>query len=92
MVDSEGRIVAHSDRDLLLTEWHVDESRPRIATVLRGWAYESPNRVDNTRQLVYYLPVEGYPWAVVVNLPYHVVLEQATQIATPLLLLQALLG
>jgi PAS domain S-box-containing protein len=92
VVDSEGWIVAHSDRDLLLTEWHVDEARPRIATVLRGWAYESPNRLDNTRQLVYYLPVEGYPWAVVVNLPYHVVLEQATQIATPLLLLQALLG
>ena len=92
VVDSEGRIVAHSNPDLLLTEWHVDESRPRIATVLRGWAYESPNRLDNTRQLVYYLPVEGYPWAVVVNLPYHVVLEQATQIATPLLLLQALLG
>ena len=92
VVDSEGIIVAHSDPDMLLAEWHIDESRPRIATVLRGWAYESRNPRDNTRQLVYYLPVEGYPWAVVIRLPYKVVLEQATQIATPLLLLQFLLG
>jgi len=92
VVDSEGRIVAHPDPSMLLAEWHVDENRPRIATVLRGWAYESLNPRDNTRQLVYYLPVEGYPWAVVIRLPYEVVLEQATQIATPLLFLQVLLG
>ncbi len=92
VVDSEDRIVAHSDSDMLLAEWHVDESRHRIVTVLGGWAYESRNPRDNTRQLIYYLPVEGYPWAVVIRMPYEVVLEQATQIATPLLLLQVLLG
>ncbi|MDY6877622.1 MAG: ATP-binding protein [Chloroflexota bacterium] len=92
VVDAEGHIVAHSDSDMLLAEWHVDEERPHIATVLRGWAYESRNPMDNTRQLVYYLPVEGYPWAVAIRLPYEVVLEQATQVATPLLILQILLG
>jgi PAS domain S-box-containing protein len=92
VLDSEGRIVAHSDSDMLLVEWHVEEDRPRITTVLRGWAYESRNPEDNTRQLIYYLPVEGYPWAVVIRLPYEVVLAQATQVATPLLLLQVLLG
>jgi len=92
VLDSEGRIVAHFDSDMLLAEWHVDENRPRITTVLRGWAYESRNPRDNTRQLIYYLPVEGYPWAVVIRLPHEVVLAQATQVATPLLLLQALLG
>jgi len=92
VVDEENRIVAHSDPNLLLTEWHVDESRPRIRTVLRGWAYESLDPRDNTRELVYCLPVEGYPWMIVIRLPYEVVLEQATQVATPLLLLQALLG
>ena len=92
VLDSEGRVVAHSDSDKLLAVWPVDEDRPRIATVLRGWAYESRNPEDNTRQLVYYLPVEGYPWAVVIRLPHELVLEQATQIATPLLLLQVLLG
>ncbi len=92
VVDSEGHIVAHSDPGMLLAEWHVDENRPRIVTMMQGWAYESRNPKDNTRQLVYYLPVEGYPWAVVIRLPYEVVLEQATQVATPLLLLQVLLG
>jgi len=92
VVDSEGHIVAHSDADMLLAEWHVEEDRPCIATVLEGCAYESRNPKDNTRQLVYYLPVEGYPWAVVIRLPYEVVLERATQIATPLLFLQFLLG
>lgn len=92
VVDEEGVIVAHSDPSMLLAQWRVDETRPRIATVLRGWAYESRNPADNTRQLVYYMPVEGYPWAVVIHLPYQVVLQQATQIATPLLLLQVLLG
>ena len=89
---SEGRIIAHFDDSMLLTEWQVDEVRPRITTVLGGWAYQSRNPKDNTRQLVYYLPVEGHPWAVVIRLPYQVVLEQATQVATPLLLLQVLLG
>ncbi len=92
VVDAEGRIVAHSNPDMLLAKWYVDEDCPRIATVLRGRAYESRNPRDNTRQLVYYLPAEGYPWAVVIRLPYEVVLEQATQVATPLLVLQILLG
>jgi PAS domain S-box-containing protein len=92
VLDSEGRVVAHSDSDMLLAVWPVEEDRPRITTVLRGWAYESRNPEDNTRQLVYYLPVEGYPWAVVIRLPHEVVLAQATQVATPLLMLQILLG
>ncbi|MGD2105605.1 MAG: ATP-binding protein, partial [Anaerolineae bacterium] len=40
----------------------------------------------------YYLPVDGHPWGVVIRLPYDVVLEEAKQIATPLLGLQILLG
>jgi PAS domain S-box-containing protein len=92
VVDEEGHIVAHSDPDMLLAEWRIDEDRPAIRIVLGGWAYESLSPRDNTRELVYYLPVEGYPWAVVIRLPYEVVLEQATQIATPLLFLQILLG
>ena len=67
------------------------DSSPLI-TVQRGQAYESPSPEDNTRELIYYLPVEGYPWTVVIRLPYDVVLEQARQIAVPLLFLQALLG
>jgi PAS domain S-box-containing protein len=38
------------------------------------------------------LATEGYPWTVVVRLPYAVVLDEAWQIARPLLILQALFG
>ncbi|HEY72440.1 MAG TPA: HAMP domain-containing protein [Thermoflexia bacterium] len=92
VVDEEWRIVAHSDSNMLFTEWRIDESAPPLATVRQGQAYESPNPQDNTRELVYCLEVEGYSWRVVVRLPYDVVLEQARQVATPLLFLQALLG
>ncbi len=92
IVDADERIVAHPDPDRLLMTWAIEEGQPRIDSALRGWAYESRHPQDNTRQLVYYLPVEGYPWGVVIRLPYEVVLEQAKQIATPLLGLQVLLG
>ena len=92
VIDEEWRIIAHSDPDMLLTTWRVEENNPPITTVQRGHAYESRNPQDNTRELVYYLDVEGYSWRVVIRLPYDVVLEQARQVATPLLLLQALLG
>jgi len=91
-VDSEGQIVAHSDSGMLLVSWYLDEDRPCMDIKLPGCAYERLNPADNTRELVYHLPVEGHPWAVVIRLPYEVVLEQATQIATPLLVLQFLLG
>jgi len=92
IVDGRGRVVAHPNPDMLLMTWETDEDQPRIETDLPGWAYESRHPRDNTRQLVYYLPVEGYPWGVVIRLPYNVVLQQARQIATPLLVLQILLG
>jgi len=92
IVDSRGRIVAHPEADMLLMTWEIEQDQPRIDSALRGWAYESRDPQDNTRQLVYYLPVEGYPWGVIICLPYDMVLEQARQIATPLLGLQILLG
>jgi PAS domain S-box-containing protein len=92
VVDSDGKIVAHPNSNMLLGQHQIAEQGSRVAEVLGGWAYESRNPRDNTRQLVYYLPVNGYPWGVVIRMPYEVVLEQAGQIATPLLGLQILLG
>jgi PAS domain S-box-containing protein len=92
-IGEKREIAAHSDPDMLLATWEVGEDSTSIATTVpRGLAYEGRDS-DNTRQLVYYLPVEGYDsWAVVIRLPYEIVLEQAAQIATPLLILQILLG
>lgn len=87
------RKVAHPDPNLILSPWFKDDDPPRSYAVADpGRAYESRGS-DNTRLLAYFLPVAGYDeWAVVIHLPYEVVLEQAAQIAAPLLLLQLLMG
>jgi PAS domain S-box-containing protein len=87
------RRVAHPDPDLILSTWtKQDEPRRSFAVLEPGQAYESRG-AGGTRVLVYFLPVAGYDeWAVVIHLPYEVVLEQAAQIAAPLLLLQLLMG
>lgn len=92
IVDLDGHIVSHSDSSMLLSDWQVEKDRPHIFTGSRGWAYESRSPRDNTRQIVYYMPVEGYPWAIVIQLPYAVVLARVQAMATPLLLLLILLG
>jgi PAS domain S-box-containing protein len=92
VVNSEREIVAHPDASMLLTKHRGDGDGVRVSEALGGRAYRSRNPRDNTRELVYQLPVQGYPWTVVIRLPYAVVLEQARRIATPLLGLQLLLG
>lgn len=92
IIDSRGRIVAHPNPDMLLRTWDIETAQSRIEAPPPGWAYQSRDAQDNTRQLVYHAPVQGYPWQVVVRIPYAIVLDQARQIATPLLILQVLLG
>jgi PAS domain S-box-containing protein len=85
-VEDRWQIIAHPDPAMLLTDWYRDVQPPRTYTVDQGEAYEGRNPKDNTRQLVYYLPVQGRSdWAVVIRLPYKAVQAQAAQIAGPLL-------
>lgn len=88
IVDQEGRIVAHSDPAMLLQAWQP-ETDPLIShshLVQRGQAYEDISPKDNLQRLVYFSPVEGHPWTVVVQMPYDVILSQAMDISTPLLI------
>jgi PAS domain S-box-containing protein len=91
VVDSAGRIVIHPNSERVLSEWlGGGGTGDRIDGPL---TYESRDPRDNTRVMVYYLPVEGYPsWAVVMLLPHRAVLGSAMRIAVPLLLVQVLLG
>jgi len=93
VVDSEGRIVAHPDPGMVLSLWQNEQYGPCIADAgPQGLVCEGRNPVRNTRELLYYLPAEGYPWAVVIRLPYEVVLNQAREVAVPLLVLQGVFG
>jgi two-component system phosphate regulon sensor histidine kinase PhoR len=92
LVDSSGLVIAHSDPDLVLTEWYIDENRVPVDALPRGQVYESHDPLTNERLLVYHLRTEGYPWTVVIELPYKVVLEQAWRTATPLFNLLIVFG
>jgi len=92
IINEEGRVVAHTDPNVILNDQVIEQDPSRASSVFRGYYYERPNPKDNTREIVYYLPVEGYPWTIVIRFPYRVVLQQAMRIATPLLILQFLLS
>ncbi len=91
IVDDRGRIVAHRDPDRLLETWHPNDQPRRSFKAPRGRAYEEVG-AGGIRQLVYYLPVEGHPWVVVIVVPYEVILSLAAQISTPLLIILSLIG
>jgi PAS domain S-box-containing protein len=93
VVDASGRIVAHPDPGAVLTTWDEERYQHCVAdTEPGGLVCEGRDPIQNTRELLYVLPAEGYPWSVVIRLPYEVVLEQARQVAVPLLVLQAIFG
>ena len=92
LIDKDGLIVAHSNPDLVLTEWRIDADSVVVDALPRGTVYESRDPKTNESLLVYYLQAEGHDWAVVIRLPYKVVMEQAWQTAHPLLQLQIVFG
>jgi PAS domain S-box-containing protein len=92
VIDAQGRVVAHPDSGMLLMDWQTGEDRTCTSEVARGELCVSRDPVHQTLRLTYYLATDGYPWTVVIRLPYTVVLDEARQIAKPLLILQALFG
>jgi len=100
IIDEQEWIVVHPNVDNLLTEWHIDHERPDISGIpdsdklnvtSRGKAYED-QEFDGTRRLVYYLPVEGTDWTIVITHPYDAVLDLATRISRPVLIILVLLS
>jgi PAS domain S-box-containing protein len=93
VVDASGHVVAHPDSGAVLTTWEQERYHDCVAdTEPHGLVCEGRDPIQNTRELLYVLPAQGYPWSVVIRLPYEVVLEQARQVAVPLLILQTIFG
>lgn len=95
IVDDEDRIIAHPNPEMLLTTWQplTDDSRvvrsyanTAVTPGFTGQAIEGLDSQDNTRQLLYYVRQAAHPWTVVIALPYEVVLQEAIDIAGPLVL------
>lgn len=83
LLDENRRMVYHSNPDRVMETYtgHIDEVEP----FFDGMA------PDGTRQLVYYQPVFGRPWSVIMAVPAQYVQQQALGIAAPLLLIIILL-
>jgi signal transduction histidine kinase len=79
LLNENGRILYHSDKTQLLTSYTDQHSDKPI--LYDGTAS------DGTRQLVYYQPVMGRPWAVVLTVPAQKAQQLALNIAMPLSLM-----
>jgi PAS domain S-box-containing protein len=84
MLIADGMVVYHSEA---AQDW----------TAYDGQGSDQPAFFDETaslgtRQLVYYQPVEGHPWAVVLTIPAQETQQLAINIALPISLMIVLLG
>jgi len=79
LLNENGRTLYHSDKTQLLTSYTDQRSDKPI--LYDGTAS------DGTRQLVYYQPVMGRPWAVVLTVPAQKAQQLALNIAMPLSLM-----
>jgi PAS domain S-box-containing protein len=90
IVDREDRIVAHPDPAMLLQTWQpaarLLTDHTHLTKRSDSRSYEDMSLPHNLQRLVYFSPVEGHAWKVVIEMPYEVILRQAMDISTPLLL------
>jgi len=77
LLDEEKNILFHPNSDLVMTEYTGITLNE--AGQLEGFSH------DGTRSLIYYQPVEGYPWAIVFMVPEIQADQLSVMIAIPLL-------
>ena len=80
---ADGMVVYHSDPAQTWVPYEGDHNEP---------AFFDETASLGTRQLVYYQPVSGHPWAVVLAIPAQETQQLAINIALPISLMIILLG
>jgi len=86
VVDDDNRIVAHPDASYIMAQWDANLRYARRLATGTGAAYDAPDS-SGTRHLLYVLPVASYPWRVVIEVPSETILQEALQLALPMLAL-----
>ncbi len=84
LLDEEDRILFHPNPTLLMRQY--SGQLPEAAGFFADAAPEG------TRRLVYFQPMKGYPWSVLISLPLQRVQAQALNIAAPLMGMLLILG
>lgn len=82
ILDEKGQIIYHPSASQLMSSYQG--ARPVTA------GFYDETSPTNTREYVYYYPVTGRPWAVVLSVPAEHAQNMALQIAVPLLVMLAL--
>jgi PAS domain S-box-containing protein len=84
LIDENGLVLFHPDPNEVMTLYTGSkETIPQF--------YEATSQ-DGIRELIYYHPVVGRPWGVVITVPARYVQEQAINIALPLLAIISILS
>ena len=84
LIDEQGRIIYHPQAALLMTDYLGE-----------GWdqpGFRQETASNGTRQLVYYQPVPGHPWTIVLTVPARETQQIAIEIALPISIMIILLG
>ena len=84
LIDDQGLILHHPQPELIMTPYTGQRSNQP--------ALFDERSARGTRQIVYYEPVTGQPWAVVVSVPAQAAQQIAIDIALPIALLILVLG
>jgi signal transduction histidine kinase len=84
LLDENGRVIYHSDTEQLATTFNGQRGTEAL--------FYDDTASDGTRQLVYYQPVRGRPWAVVLTVPAQQAQQLALNIAMPLSLMIIILA
>jgi two-component system, OmpR family, phosphate regulon sensor histidine kinase PhoR len=92
IVDDQGVIIYHPDPAQWQQKFEPNLAAAPVATALSGASAYEDRAPDGTRQLVLVYPAPGYSWSVVIRVPHRVVLELATQISTPIVVIMLLIG
>jgi signal transduction histidine kinase/HAMP domain-containing protein len=79
LLNEDGRVIYHSDSEQALTTYSGEPSNQPF--------FDDATAPDGTRQVVYYQPVIGRPWAVVLTVPAQQAQQLALEIAMPLSLM-----
>lgn len=84
LIDEQGYIIYHTQSTQVMTQYTGTRGDQVI--------FDTETASSGTRQLVYYQPVPGHPWAIALTVPAQEAQQLAIDIALPISLMIVLLG
>lgn len=84
IVDENGKILFHTNANLVMTQYD--------GPVYDSAQFFDSTSTDGTREMVYYQPVVGRSWAIILTVPARMIQKQSYDIAVPLTALILLLS